>query len=300
MADYQEYRRRVLHRRWRRRFMAIFLVLLLLLVSAVSVLWKTLHRETPQSGPQPDTILSAVDGDGAWNTIAYPVVQTLSVQTLADSNETAMDFRLAALPESTPVEKSWFHDASFVGDSLTQGLQLYAEGLPEAMYCAYKGIGPNSVVNGTSCKRADGVAEVPLEALTAQKPKAVYLLLGTNVLTRDADYTGFLTYYRLMLDMIRQALPNAQIYVQSITPVRPEVSQSKNHEGLNRDRLCAINNELATIALEKGCSFLNLWEVLADENGDLIEEYAQPDGYHLKQTGYAAWVEYLCSHTEVE
>lgn len=300
MADYQEYRRRVLRRRWRRRFMVFFLILLVILITTVSLLWKTLHRETPPTALQQDTLLSAVDGDGSWNTVAYPLAYTLSVQTLQDSTETAMDFRLAALPESAPVEKSWFADVSFLGDSLTQGMQLYDEGLPEALFCAYKGIGPNSVVNGTSCKRADGVAEVPLEALTAQKPKAVYLLLGTNVLTRDADYTSFLTYYRLMLDMIRQALPDTEIYVQSITPVRPEVSQEKNHEGLNRDRLCTINNELATIALEKGCNFLNLWEALADENGDLIEEYAQPDGYHLKPAGYAAWVEYLCNHTAAE
>lgn len=101
-----------------------------------------------------------------------------------------------------------------------------------------------------------------------------------------------------MLDMLSQTLPNAKIYVQSITPVRPEVCQKSGHEGLNRDRLCQINNELAAIALEKNCYFLNLWEVLADENGDLIESYAQPDGYHLRPAGYAAWTDYLCSHTE--
>ena len=66
---------------------------------------------------------------------------------------------------------------------------------------------------------------------------------------------------------------------------------------MNRDRLCQINNELAAIALEKDCYFLNLWEVLADENGDLIESYAQPDGYHLRPAGYAAWADYLRSHT---
>ena len=44
-------------------------------------------------------------------------------------------------------------------------------------------------------------------------------------------------------------------------------------------------------------TFLNLWEALADENGDLIEEYAQPDGYHLLPAGYDAWVDYLCTHT---
>ena len=40
-----------------------------------------------------------------------------------------------------------------------------------------------------------------------------------------------------------------------------------------------------------------LHEALADENGDLIEEYAQPDGYHLLPAGYDAWVDYLCTHT---
>ena len=119
----------------------------------------------------------------------------------------------------------------------------------------------------------------------------------TNVLGTDSDYTSFLTYYRLMLDMITQALPGTPVYVQSITPVRPEVAAKKGHEGLNRDRLCRINDELAAVALEKNCYFLNLWEVLADENGDLKAEYAQPDGYHLKPEGYTAWVDYLCSHT---
>lgn len=33
-----------------------------------------------------------------------------------------------------------------------------------------------------------------------------------------------------MLDMLSQTLPNAKIYVQSITPVRPEVCQKSGHE----------------------------------------------------------------------
>ena len=36
--------------------------------------------------------------------------------------------------------------------------------------------------------------------------------------------------------------------------------------------------------------------MLADENGDLRAEYAQPDGYHLKPEGYTAWVDYLRTH----
>ena len=297
MADYQEYRRRILHRRWRRVFITAALLILLVLLAAVGILWKRLHREpSPNTAQQGPTILQQELTGSEGNTISYTPARRLNVQTL-DNGMTAMDFRLAAQTASPAVERSSFSDVSFLGDSLTQGMQLYEEGMQNAMFCAYKGVGPNVIVNGTTCKRADGTTEVPLEALTAQNPRAVYLLLGTNVLGRDTDYSSFLTYYRLMLDMLNQTLPNTKIYVQSITPVRPEVSQKSGHEGLNRDRLYQINNELAAIALEKDCYFLNLWEVLADENGNLIESYAQPDGYHLRPAGYAAWVDYLRSHT---
>lgn len=295
MADYQEYRRRILHRRWRRVFITVALLILLVLLAAVGILWKRLHREpSPNTAQQGPTILQQELTGSEWNTISYTPARRLNVQTL-DNGMTAMDFRLAAQTASPAVERSSFSDVSFLGDSLTQGMQLYDTGLPNAHFCAYKGVGPNAVVNNTTCRRADGVKEIPMEALASQQPRALYILLGTNVLTADNDYSSFLTYYRLMLDMISQALPNTKIYVQSITPVRPEVSQKS--PGLYKQRLCEINDALSAIALEKGCTFLNLWEALADENGDLIAEYAQPDGYHLLPAGYDAWVEYLCTHT---
>ena len=44
MADYQEYRRRILHRRWRRMFTAVALLVLLVLLISVGVLWKQIGR----------------------------------------------------------------------------------------------------------------------------------------------------------------------------------------------------------------------------------------------------------------
>ena len=170
MADYQEYRRRVLHRRWRRRFMAAGLLLLLTMLGAIGVLWKSLHREPRSSGEVQNTILQPVTQDNTWNTVQYAPARTLSVQSLSDGSGTALDFRMAALPQSTAVDRSWFSDVSFVGDSLTQGLQLYEEGLQNAMFCAYRCVGPNVIVNGATCRRADGETEVPLDALTAQQP----------------------------------------------------------------------------------------------------------------------------------
>ena len=298
MADYQEYRRHVLHRRWRRIFTTVLGMVMLVLLCGVWVLWRQLYP-TPRADREPQvTLLEQALPSTEWRTLGYSRQSSVTVLKLADGVTTAMDFRLASMPatEAEPVDLSFFDSAVFLGDSLTQGMQLYDTGLPNAHYCAYRGVGPNAVVNDTTCTRADGVEEIPLQALASYAPKSVYILLGTNVLTRDTDYSSFLNYYGLMLDRIRSVLPEADIYVQSITPVRPEVSAEARHSGMYAERFIRVNNDLAALAVEKGCFFLDLWEVLADENGDLRAEYAQPDGYHLTPAGYAAWVSYLRTH----
>lgn len=246
-----------------------------------------------EAAPPPEPTVLSVE----WNRLSYtPVLAPLTVQTDA-AGAPAMDARLAAVPEGRRVELSYFDTAAFLGDSLTQGMELYATGLPNASYFAYKGVGPNAVVKGTLCKRANGVQEVPLEALAAAAPEKVYVLLGTNVLTQDGDYAGFLAYYSTMLDMIREKLPQATVYVQSITPVLEKVRGEPSHRGMYRERFEEINSALAALALNKGCHYIDLWEALADENGSLNASFAQSDGYHLRAEGYTAWVEYLRTHT---
>lgn len=202
---------------------------------------------------------------------------------------------VVTVPETTAVPLNYFDDVTFIGDSLTLGMESYKTGLPNAKFCAYKGIGPNAIATDMTCMREDGTSEKPLEKLAAQNPKAVYILLGTNVLGTDGDYNGFLAYYRLMLDAVAQAVPGATIYIQSITPV--QLSASVEHPGLNQTRLKQVNQELALIAQEKNCYYLDLWDVLADENGNLKADIAQEDGYHLKSAGYTLWVDYLRTHT---
>ena len=155
MADYQEYRRRILRKRWRRTFAVAGLLVLLILLSAVGLLWKHLHREQSPAAVQGPTIFQQELQSSEWNTISYTPARRLNVQTTS-AGSTAMDFRLAALDRTTAVDRSYFANVCFLGDSLTQGMQIYSTGLPEASFCAYKGIGPNAVVNSTTCTRRDG------------------------------------------------------------------------------------------------------------------------------------------------
>ena len=329
MTDYHEFRRQAIRKRRRRmvrRITLVALILALLLGGCGFAAWKLFgfghggsdvsssSSAAAQSGAAANSAVSdqttaeptatpvplaSVSESTEWNSIAYagtPALNT-AVQTQLDDGSTAMDYRLAGeMGNNGRADMSYFDRVVFLGDSLSHGLQIYETGVPNAQYCVYTGAGPQAVVNGQAVKRAsDKVSEVVMDALVAKNPSVIYILFGTNVLTRDTSYTSFLAYYSQMIDMIQAALPEVTIYIQSITPVRPNLRHQK--PGLYKDRLQRVNDDLAALALTKGCWFVNIWEVLADENGDLKAEIAQGDGYHLKPDGYTLWVEYLRTHT---
>ena len=68
-----------------------------------------------------------------------------------------------------------------------------------------------------------------------------------------------------------------------------------------KDKLPEMSEEeqLALLAADKGCVYLDLWETLADGEGNLKEMIAAPDGVHLSAgNGYGAWVTYLRNHAK--
>ena len=297
MADYQEYRRRILRKRWFRTFSVAGLLFLLVLVGVVGTLWKRLHREQSPAAVQGPNILQQELQGSEWNTVNYTPARRLAVQLSADGT-TAMDFRLAALAESPAVDRSYFNDACFLGDSLTVGFSDYQINLSGALICGYTGVGPDAIVNRAAVKSPTRGQEVALDVLAAAQPKKLYILLGTNTLTTLGAADRFLAYYGQMLDELRQTLgEDCIIYVQSIPPVRPAAAEKK--PGLASDVLRSVNEQLAQLAASKGCVYLDLWETLADGEGNLKEMIAAPDGVHLSAgNGYGAWVTYLRNHAK--
>ncbi|MDL2254205.1 GDSL-type esterase/lipase family protein [Ruminococcaceae bacterium OttesenSCG-928-I18] len=231
--------------------------------------------------PLPDT-----PDNTAWNFVG-PVEQTINNMELVSP-----DYRMISLPENGRVDMSYFNTVTFVGDSLTQGFQIYAQGIPNAHYCAYKGIGPKQIYDGSVQRRNDGEQEVPMEALVASAPDNVYIQLGANAMV-SLDDDSIIAYYREMLTVMRASLhPEVGYYIQSLTPVRPD-----NSPGFDMARIDNLNNMLARMAFEEGIYFLDLTEPLAGDDLYLREDFAGSDGYHLSPSGYAAWVEYLVTHT---
>ena len=192
------------------------------------------------------------------------------------------------------------YDSSVIrqGDSLTVGFSDYSINLGGALICGYTGVGPDAIVNRSAVKSSVRGQEVALDVLAAARPKKLYILLGTNTLTTLGAADRFLAYYGQMLDLLRQALgDDCVIYVQSIPPVRPEAAAEK--PGLASDVLRSVNEQLAQLAAQKGCVYLDLWEAMADGEGNLKEVLAAPDGVHFSAgNGYGAWVTYLRNHAK--
>ena len=196
-------------------------------------------------------------------------------QTAGAYHVKAYDSSVIRQPGCGQVDLSYFSDAAFLGDSLTVGFSDYSINLGGALICGYTGVGPDAIVNRSAVKSSVRGQEVALDVLAAARPKKLYLLLGTNTLTTLGAADRFLAYYGQMLDLLRQALgDDCVIYVQSIPPVRPEAAQ-------------------------KGCIYLDLWEAMADGEGNLKEVLAAPDGVHFSAgNGYGAWVTYLRNHAK--
>lgn len=323
MADYYTYHKENLeNRRKRRAFIALLIVLVILCAAvgffrfsksekALPAMADTTPTEpqadpaaavlTPETAPTPGAVtpenagnytparlLPAVD-NAAWDTAA-PAAQTIDAEYLNT------DHRMIALPALGTVSTSYFDTVNFLGDSLTQGLELYDSGIQNAKYSAYKGAGPNSVVNNAACvDEIRGVTEVPLDALAANQPDYVYMLFGTNSLVSPNNEEGFIAYYDKMIDMMRERLdPGVIYYIQAIPAVQEWVVEKQ--PGLDNARIQTVNDLLANLALRKGCYFINLQEALTAQDGSQIDEYQTNDGIHMQPSGYAAWRDYLSTH----
>ena len=241
---------------------------------------------------------TAGEGSGTAGAVAVTLEQFGPArQTAGACQVKAYDSSVIRQPSCGQVDLSYFSDAAMLGDSLTVGFSDYSINLGGALICGYTGVGPDAIVNRSAVKSSVRGSEVAMDVLTAAQPKKLYILLGTNTLTTLGAADRFLAYYGQMLDQLRQALPGCVIYVQSIPPVRPQAAAKK--PGLASDVLRSVNEQLAKLAADKGCVYLDLWETFADENGNLKEMLAAPDGVHFSAgNGYGAWVTYLRNHAK--
>lgn len=197
--------------------------------------------------------------------------------------------------ESEAVDGGWFDDAVFLGDSRTEGLQLYS-GLKNGDFLWYKGMTVFKVDDPEYRRiEVDGEKLTMMEALALKQYEKVYIMIGINELGYPA--ASYEKGLRTMIDRVKELQPDAVIYLETLPPVNEQVTREKKLGSyINNSNVAAFNEIIYRVAWEKEVALLDVAEVYRTEAGDLAAEMAV-DGVHFYRGGYAAWYEYLCTHT---
>ena len=196
------------------------------------------------------------------------------------------------VPESEPVDDSYFDDVAFVGDSRTDGFRLYS-GLERGTYFCVTGETVASATDMENWKTEDGRKISLADAVAAADCGKIYLMLGINELGWNGTDI-FRSHAENLLRRLQADHPDAEIVVQSLLPVSAE--QDAKGSYVNNQRILAYNQVWMELAEETGCDYVNIAEAVTGEDGCLPAEMSF-DGVHLNRAGCHAWLDYLRTHS---
>ena len=201
----------------------------------------------------------------------------------------------------TKLDKKWFDDAVFVGDSVTLKLSYYAENgeLGDAQFLCAGSLGyGNSLMDinaeGNVHPMLGGTKVTVDNGVYLTGRKKVLIMLGMN----DIGLFGVDDSIENMKELVRRILdkqPDSEIYIQSVTPN----VKDKQGKVLNNKNITLFNQKLKAVCDEKGLHYLHVAKAVSDKNGDLVPEYcSDPDdmGIHFTEEGCRQWIEYLFTH----
>jgi lysophospholipase L1-like esterase len=163
---------------------------------------------------------------------------------------------------------SAFNNAAILGDSRAVGFYTW-EFLPESRVLAQGG---------------GMITDVPeyLDQLEALDPDEVFLCYGLNDIGIGEwpvaeDYAAT---YAENVELLKEALPNAEIYVNSTLPaVGVGLSADPDYP-----RIDEYNEAVKAMCQEKGYHYIDN-TIIAEENEDLYQE----DGLHVRYEFYLIW-----------
>lgn len=278
--------------------------LAILLISLLVALGGAIYWDKAQDEAQDDAVTHINDTSMIENEISLPNPKDNSsddteeaaaeeaaseAERPAEQKELPSSIHDAVVPLCGEVDDSYFSDAAFIGDSLTQGLQLYD--ILDTNVIANRGINLDTVYDAEKIRVAEGYTSVFAE-LERIQPAKIYVLLGMNDIgwRTEGDFTRL---YGQLIDKLQTQFPQAVLYVQSIFPVTGWYADKDN--GIDNNKVVTYNEELMALCEEKNCYYLDIRSVLVDENGVLPDE-ASPDGIHLNAPYYKHWFNYLKTH----
>ena len=193
----------------------------------------------------------------------------------------------AATYDFVTVDESYFDVALFIGDSRTVGLRDYTDLSEHAdFYCE-----TSLTIYKVMEENFKGLGTIE-EALGAKDYGKIYIMVGINELGRGTT-EDFMAKYTEVVDRLHELEPEAKIIIQGIMRVSGEKSESDAI--FNNSNINARNRAIATLADNETIFYIDVNEVVCDEEGNLNGDYTF-DQIHLLGVYDDLWKQFLLSH----
>ena len=163
-------------------------------------------------------------------------------------------------------------DAAFFGNSITRGSDFQAT-FPD-----------KKIINlGYPGDNMTGMLRrVPM--LKASQPKKIFIMAGTNDLVH-ISLEEYKNRYISLLDAIKDSIPHAQIYIESVLPGNTELGNE-----VPNTKIQEANKIAKQLSTQYNCTYINLYDLYADDNNQLPKEITR-DGVHLYPQYYDRWAD---------
>ena len=123
-----------------------------------------------------------------------------------------------------------------------------------------------------------------VEAIKVLHPDKVFIMGGINDL-KEMPLSTFTVKYTELVDSICRAVPDAQIYLQSILPVGDERQQTHGDNA----KIMEANRLIQKLTETRQCRYIDLFGLYAI--GDVMPDSLTRDGLHLCPDAYVRWYE---------
>lgn len=166
-------------------------------------------------------------------------------------------------------------DVAFFGNSITKGSNFQSF-FPDrkVINLGYSG----DVILGM-------LKRVPM--LQAARPKKIFVMGGINDLFGGASVDEFAEKYDKLIKTIKDSIPQATVYLQSILPINPDIKDNSPDIAIIQQS----NVHIHEIATKYGCQYIDVYSVYA-KDGKLPPEVTK-DGVHLIPQHYDRWAKLL-------
>ena len=139
---------------------------------------------------------------------------------------------------------------------------------------------------GIAGDRIKGVAS-RLHSVLQGKPKALFLMAGTNDILEKETLPVVLHDYIDLINLVRKTSPETKLYVQSLLPV---------NETFSNERLSGMTNTIASfnVQLRHYCErhhvgYINIFKRFVRHGTNEMRRELTSDGLHLTPFGYKVW-----------